>query len=314
MSNNAGNALPTEENLRMASSSLASGMPMSIAYRSPASDVSELNSNGTEKSIDERVFSDFTIDGTAKDFKQIQLDENKLAAYEQKEKEKNDDIEGMVREQAMAEMKKMLSIGGYEFSEAALDDVVDGILDDPDAFADKHDLSPEEMDQVMILATLLENAPDSDAKKQILKDWQKDQPDIVRAVVKEASEETLKRELSNIEANAQKNADALSDANTVDEKKAVVETDVWNVSTERAVAEHAEVIAEVKDERLESESSRENSWDIDAGGSTSFAELQAGATTTTASISDSFSNATSPSETSGVTVASNDMKNAFGLG
>lgn len=118
MSINAGNALPTEENLRMASSSLAGGLPMSVSYLSPASDVSELDSIGKEKSIDERVFSDFTIDGSAKDFKQIKLEEVKIAAYEEKQKQKDDDFEDMLREQTIATMKKigeLYKFGDYEF-------------------------------------------------------------------------------------------------------------------------------------------------------------------------------------------------------
>jgi hypothetical protein len=85
---------------------------------SPASDVSELDSNGKEKSIDERVFSDFTIDGSAKDFKQIKLEEVKIAAYEEKQKQKDEDFEDMLREQTIATMKKMgelYKFGDYEF-------------------------------------------------------------------------------------------------------------------------------------------------------------------------------------------------------
>ena len=253
MSINVGNALPTEENLRMASSSLAGGlMTQPVQFVTPVDDALDFDANGTKLTTSQDYFHKiYDIQMGEKGNLDVRDREQNDSIIAQEKEEKDKDFNDMLVDQAVAEMKKMLSIGGYEFSEAALDDVVDGILEDPDVFADKHDLSAEEMDQVMILATLLQDAPDSDAKEQILKDWQKDQPDIVRAVVKEASEKTLKRELSNIEANAQKNADALSDANTVDEKKAVVETDVWNVSTERAVAEHAEVIAEVKDERSE---------------------------------------------------------------
>jgi hypothetical protein len=303
----------------MASSSLAGGlMTQPVQFVTPVDDALDFDANGTKLTASQDYFHKiYDIQMGEKGNLDVRDREQNDIIIAQEKEEKDKDFNDMLVDQAVAEMKKMLSIGGYEFSEAALDDVVDGILEDPDAFAKKHNLSAEEMDQVMILATLLENAPDSDAKEKILKDWQKDNPDVVRAVVSDANESTLKKELhSNIEVNAQKNVDALNDANTVNEKKAVVEADVWNVSTEHAVAEHAGVIAEVKDERSESHEADKNYWlsessDVSTG---SFAGLRGNDVTQSTSISDSFSNATSPSETSGVTVASNDMKNAFGLG
>lgn len=94
-----------------------------ISQLAPLADGEEQNFDGTKKSIDERVFSDFSIDGSAKDFKQIKLEEVKLAAYEEKQKEKDDDFEGMLREQAIADMKEMIQMGGFEISKEELSEI-----------------------------------------------------------------------------------------------------------------------------------------------------------------------------------------------
>lgn len=183
-----------------------------ISQLVPLADGDEQNADGTKKSIDERVFSDFTIDGSAKDFKQIKLEEVKLAAYEQKQKEKDDDFEGMLREQAVADMKKMFSLHGYEFSAEAMQEVAGDALSDFERISRERGWDTEEAGTVHGALFILKDPNSTDTEiDQALKDINKVDPDYAKDFAKDAETKTIKNEseISLTQSETQLEADEL---------------------------------------------------------------------------------------------------------
>jgi hypothetical protein len=195
----------------------------------PLEDLDDQNVDGTKKSIDERVFSDFSIDGSAKDFKQIKLEEVKLAAYEEEKKQKDDDFEGMLREQAVAEMEMMRFSNGLEISledyQEITDELIEDIENDPDAYAAENGLSVVEA--TMMLEMLKESRKNGFDEEEMRKKYGDKIVDTHIGDVEEKIEQNVKFDVARVEQ-AELNESAIDANNDLSQEEMNVEVAVKN--------------------------------------------------------------------------------------
>lgn len=132
----------------------------------------DLDSNGHQKSVDERAFSDFGIDGSEKDWKQdarSHANNSYNAPNEEQEKKETAD---MVRDQAMDEMrekeerrlKERMSFNGFEFSIEALQAVAEEELSDFEKTARERGWNEEQSNTIEAELIILANPKSSDLR------------------------------------------------------------------------------------------------------------------------------------------------------
>lgn len=166
----------------------------------------EINSAGFKKSIDERTFSDFNIDGSEKDWRQDAVEASGGASYHGDEKKK-DDIENLrdaaelaseTLDQARQEM--IFKIGDYEFSKEALDETINKYSNDVDAWAEKNGISKEEAQADVTFMIALQNAT-PEQQKEMLQERAQTHPESAKRIMQDAADNDKKIELKT--ANAQ---------------------------------------------------------------------------------------------------------------
>lgn len=159
----------------------------------------DLDSDGHLKTVDERAFRDFGIDGSEKEFRQIKIDASGNAYIDSQNKTEKD-VQDFARDQAMNEMReaqekrieKMYSMYGYEFSVEAMQETAKDALSDFERLVREKGWSPEEAD-AMHNALLVLADPNSTREEQIqaLKDIEAVDPDFAKDFAKDASRKDI---------------------------------------------------------------------------------------------------------------------------
>ena len=194
---------PTQNEMIQAMTGLnTSGLSFSQLDDIPAGNDDDYDANGYKKSIDERTFSDFTIDGSPKEFKQEQLARAGNAYNGDPEQRKKEDTADIIRDQAMEEMREdrerqlgeMREFNGYQFTDADLDDALDDIIEDKEGFATKHDLSEEEADVALQHAIIMKSMSPEE-RDEYLKDLGETHPKIAEAIAEQAQDKKIEREV-----------------------------------------------------------------------------------------------------------------------
>ncbi|MCU7846957.1 MAG: hypothetical protein KZQ89_02960 [Candidatus Thiodiazotropha sp. (ex Lucinoma kastoroae)] len=234
----------------------------------PSERAENLDSNGYEKSIDERSFSDFKIDGSEKDWRQDAIEATGNNAYNGKNKENDKvdnlrDVVDLANELREARQEQMMRFSnGFEFTqeefEEANDKLQEEIEADPEKFAEKHDISVAEALLVLEMSKDAKKSGtfDEDAMRAKYDDKLVDiyQGEIEDTVKSERNADNITDiKLDSEHANVDKSADLTdaqqtAEAQVVDEGEAeldFLETENISTSVAKAVSPEETTVANI---------------------------------------------------------------------
>ena len=146
----------------MSVANMLSGMSQKFQARpaQPVKDTAEQDDFENGKSIDERAFSDFGIDGSEKDYKQDgRVKANNAYWTQDKEQDKVDDVELAANEaqefmeekrrERLTKLQAQQQFGNFDFTHGDFDEALDEVIDNNKVWADKNGLSQEEAESAM---------------------------------------------------------------------------------------------------------------------------------------------------------------------
>lgn len=182
----------------MSVANMLSGMSQKFQARpaQPVKDTAEQDDFENGKSIDERAFSDFGIDGSEKDYKQDgRVKANNAYWTQDKEQDKVDDVELAANEaqefmeekrrERLTKLQAQQQFGNFDFTHGDFDEALDEVIDNNKVWADKNGLSQEEAESAMDHAVKMKlMAPDK--REAYYEEIRQTNPQVAEAIKKNA--------------------------------------------------------------------------------------------------------------------------------
>ncbi len=187
----------------MSVANMLSGMSQKFQARpaQPVKDAAEQDDFENNKSIDERAFSDFGIDGSEKDYKQDgRVKANNAYWMQDKEQEKVDDVELAANEaqefmeekrrEKLTKLQAQQQFGNFDFTHGDFDEALDEIVDNNEVWAKKNGYSEEEADEARYHAVLMQGMT-MEERENHMKWLENNAPETATMIDKQAKEENL---------------------------------------------------------------------------------------------------------------------------